>query len=287
MSDSPYISDVTERDFDTLVVHKSRELPVLVDFWAAWCAPCQMLMPVLAKLAEEYGGKFFLAKVNTDVEQALAARYAVRSLPTVRIFKNGAVIDEFLGAQPERTIRALLDRHIPRQSDALLHQALQELRGGNPEQALTLLQRARQDDPSNDSVKIELARILTAMSRFEEAAIVLNDLSADGKDKPETVALMSRLEFTRIAADAPPVTELKKRIAANVRDNEARYQLSLRQALAGDHVAALDDLLAILQYDRRFSDGAAHKAMLGIFNLLWDKPELVRKYRGLLYSALN
>jgi len=287
MSNTPYIFDVTERDFDTLVVQKSRERPVLVDFWASWCTPCQMLMPVLAKLAETYGGKFFLAKVNTDVEQALATRYAVRSLPTVKIFKNGAAIDEFLGAQPERTIRALLDRHLPRQSDALVYQALPEARGGNPQQALTLLERARQDDPANDSVKIELARILTALSRFEEAAIVLNELSAEGKDHPEIVALMSRLEFTRTAADAPPVAELEKRIAANVRDNEARYQLSLRHALTGDYVAALDDLLAILRYDRRFGDGAAHKAMLGILNLLWDKPELVRKYRALLYSALN
>jgi len=244
-------------------------------------------LPVLAKLSEEYGGNFVLAKVNADVEQPLAARYAVHSLPTVKIFKNGAAIDEFLGARPERTIRALLDRHMPRQSDALVYQALQELRGRNPEQALSLLQRARQDDPANDGITIELARILTALSRFEDAAVALKDLSAGGNDKPETVALMSRLEFTRIAADAPPAKELEKRIAANVRDNGARYQLSLRHALTGDHVAALDDLLAIRRCDRRFDGGAPPKVMLGIFNLLWDRPELVRKYRSLLYDALN
>ena len=287
MSDSPNIADVTERDFNALVVEKSRTVPVLVDFWAAWCAPCQMLMPVLGRLAEEYRGKFFLAKVNADVEQTLAARYGVRSLPTVRLFKNGAVVDEFMGAQPERTIRALLDRHIPRESDALVHQALLELRSGNLEQAAALLQRARRIDPANDKVKIELARILTALSRLEEAAAVLDDLSADGKRDPEAVALTARLEFARIAAGAPPPTELEKRIAADPRDSEARYQLGARRLLAGDYEAALDQLLEIVRRDRRYGDGAAHKAMLKVFELLGDKPELVRKYRGLLYSALN
>jgi len=287
MSDSPYIADVTERDFDALIVQKSREVPVLVDFWAAWCAPCQMLMPVLARLAEEYRGKFFLAKVNSDTEQALAARYGVRSLPTVKLFKNGTVVDEFLGAQPERTIRALLDRHIPRESDALVYQALLELRSGKPEQAVTLLQRARQNDPANDNVKIELARILAALSRLDEAAAVLDDLSADGKRGPDAVALAARLEFARIAAGAPPLAELEKRITANPRDSEARYQLGARRLLAGDGEAALDQLLEIVRRDRRYGDGAAHKAMLKVFELLVDKPELVRKYRGLLYSALN
>ena len=287
MADSPYIADVIERDFDTLVTQKSREVPVLVDFWAAWCAPCQTLMPVLAGLAEEYRGKFFLAKVNTDAEQALAARYGVRSLPTVKLFKNGAVVDEFMGAQPERTIRVLLDRHIPRESDALVYQALLELQNGKPEQAVTLLQRARLNDPANDNVKIELARILAALSRIEEAAVVLDDLSADGKRVPEAVALMARLEFARIAAGAPSPAELEKRIAADPRDNEARYLLGVRQILAGDYEAALDQLLEILRRDRRFGDGAARKAMLKVFELLVDKPDLVRKYRGLLYSALN
>ena len=287
MSDSPYIAEVTERDFDTLVVQKSREVLVLVDFWAAWCAPCQMLMPMLARLVEEYRGKFFLAKVNTDTEQALATRYGVRSLPTVKLFKDGTVVDEFLGAQPERSIRALLDRHIPRESDTLVYQALQELRSGKPEQAVALLQRARQADPANDNVKIELARILAALSRFEEAADVLNDLSADGKRDPEAVALTARLEFARVAAGAPPAAELEERIASDPRDSEARYQLGVRRLLAGDYETALDQLLEILRRDRRFRDGAAHQAMLKIFELLRDKPDVVRKYRGLLYSALN
>jgi len=208
-------------------------------------------------------------------------------LPTVKLFKNGAVVDEFMGAQPEKTIRALLDRHIPRDPDPLVYQALLEMRSGKPEQAVALLQRARQDDPANDNVKIELARILAALSRLEDAVVVLDDLSVDGKRDPEAVALTARLEFARIAAGAPLQAELEKRIAANPHDNEARFQLGARRLLAGDYAAALDQLLEILRRGRRNGDGAVHKAMLKVFELLGDKPDVVRKYRGLLYSALN
>ena len=130
MSPSPHIADVTQQTFESLVLAKSREIPVLADFWAAWCGPCKQLMPVLAKLADEYGGKFFLAKINSDTEQPLAARYGVKSLPTVKLFRNGQVVEEFMGAQPEKTIRALLDRHIPRESDTLVYNAMLAARSG-------------------------------------------------------------------------------------------------------------------------------------------------------------
>ncbi|MEK7666059.1 MAG: thioredoxin, partial [Pseudomonadota bacterium] len=108
MIPSPHIADVTQQTFESLVLAKSREIPVLADFWADWCGPCKQLMPVLARLVDEYDGKFFLAKINSDTEQPLAARYGVKSLPTVKLFKNGQVVEEFMGAQPEKTIRALL-----------------------------------------------------------------------------------------------------------------------------------------------------------------------------------
>jgi len=124
MSASRYIADVKQQDFDSLVLQKSREVPVLVDFWAAWCGPCRMLAPILAKLADEYQGKFFLAKIDTDSEKALAAKYGIRSLPTVKLFKNHEVVNEFIGVQPEKTMRALIDRCIARESDVALYNAV-------------------------------------------------------------------------------------------------------------------------------------------------------------------
>src|SRR4030065_277949 len=182
MSPSPHIADVNQQTFESLVLAKSREIPVLADFWAAWCGPCKQLMPVLAKLADEYDGKFFLAKINSDTEQPLAARYGVKSLPTVKLFRNGQVVEEFMGAQPEKAIRALLDRHIPRASDTLVDNALQVLRAGQPDQALAILQQAVKTDPGNDRAKLELARLHAQLGHAAEAETKLAALSVEGRE---------------------------------------------------------------------------------------------------------
>jgi putative thioredoxin len=245
-----------------------------------------MLMPVLAQLVEQYQGKFFLAKVDTDAEQALAARYGIRSLPTVKLFKDGEVVDEFLGVQPERSIRALLDRHIPRASDAAVDQALAELRAGDPLAAARRLEGVLATEPNNDRAKLELAGAYAAERHFDRAAALLDALSGDAKVDAKTVALRARLEFAQIAALAASTSELERAIAANPADSEARYQLSASCVLAGDHERALEQLLEIVRHDRKFRD-PARKAMLAVFNLLGNRGELVKKYRALLSSALN
>ncbi|WP_295471797.1 thioredoxin, partial [Thiolapillus sp.] len=105
MSTSPYIIEITKDNYQTDVIERSAQVPVLVDFWAPWCQPCKILMPVLANLAEQYGEKFILAKINTEEEQELAAQFAIRSIPTVKLFVNGQPVDEFAGALPEADIR--------------------------------------------------------------------------------------------------------------------------------------------------------------------------------------
>jgi len=287
MATSPHIADVTEQGFDAAVLTRSRQTPVLVDFWAAWCGPCKMLMPVLQKLADEYGGKFFLAKVNTDVERALANRYGVKSLPTVKLFKNGQVVDEFLGVQPEKTIRALLDRHVPRESDALIDKALLALQSGNASEALAILQQAMQSDPANDRVKLELARLFINLGRATDAETTLSTLSAETRDGADAAALHAQLEFARIAAGARPIDELRKSLASNPRDSAARYELAAHLVLLGDYPAALDEFLEIVRTDRKFNDDAGRKAMLAVFNLLGGTGEIVNQYRRKLSMALN
>ncbi len=289
MSDplTPYCSDVGQADFDHLVLQQSHTRPVLADFWAAWCGPCKILMPLLAKLADDYQGKFFLAKIDTDKEQALATQYGIRSLPTVKVFKDGLVVDEFMGAQPERALRDILDRHILRASDALIAQAMQAQGRGDAAQALGLLTRAVETDPDRDRPKLHLARLLFESGRTEDGEKTLQSLSPAGRADPEVVALRAKLEFVRLAAVSRSPEELEKAIAANPKDYEARYLLAAWRVLEGAYEPALDQLLEIVRRERKFRDDAARKAVLAIFNILGGQGEIVTRYRKRLSMALN
>lgn len=287
MSHSRFIIDVTAASFEVEVLTRSREVPVLVDFWAAWCGPCQMLMPLLAKLADEYQGKFVLAKVNSDEQQELASRFGVRSLPTVKLFRGGRVVDEFMGVQPEKTIRTLLDRHIPRASDALVAQAVRASQAGRADEALALLQHAVSADPDNDHAKLELARLLIAAARVDDAEAALNSLGAEARQSADATALRARLEFARVVQAARGVEELIRAVAARPTDSQARYELAAHHVAGGRYAAALDQLLEIVRTDRKFSDDAARKAMIAIFNLLGGQGDIVNEYRRKLSMILN
>ena len=294
MADSPFIVDVTRADFASRVLESSRQRPVLVDFWAAWCGPCQMLMPVLARVANDYGGRFHLAKVNTDAERELATEYGIRSLPTVKLFRNGTVVDEFLGVQPEPAIRALIDRHLPQPADATIERALATLQTGQTDQALQLLRAAIAEDPSYDRPKIELTRQLLALpldgnnaGRLAESEKLLNGISAAKRTDPEIAALRTRLRFLRIAASTPPLAQLERTVAGDPANAEARYQLSAHKVLAGDYEPAMQQLLELVRRDRRYGDDAGRKGLVDLFTLLGNNDPLVAKYRGLLSRALN
>jgi len=286
MTVSPFIADVTQNSFESEVVARSRTTPVLVDFWAAWCGPCKMLMPVLTRLAGEYRGKFFLAKVNSDREQALASQFGVRSLPTVKLFRNGQVVDEFMGVQPEKTIRALLDRHIPRESDARIQDAAQAVRAGRHDEALAILQQAMAGDPDNDRVKLELARLFLHLGRNDDADRTLAALSSETRDGADAVALRVRLEFARVVQTARAPDQLLQAVQANPKDSAARYELAAHLVVRQQLEAALDQLLDIVRTDRKWNHDAARKAMISIFNLLGNG-ETVNEYRRKLSMALN
>ncbi len=287
MIQPPYISDVTEDIFDQVVLTRSREVPVLVDFWASWCGPCQTLMPILARLAQEYQGRFFLAKVNSDEQQGLATRFGVRSLPTVKLFKDGAEVGQFVGAQPERAIRTLLESHIPRPSDALLKTALDLESAGQREAALATLKDAHATDPANDRLTAHLGRLLGELGFVNESEDVLKRLSPRALGDNEIAAIMARLEFVRMVAGAPPLPELEHRVTANPKDAQARVWLGARYLLAGRHEAALDSWLSVVKTNRAYGDDIARRALVNAFTLLGGKGELVRRYRGLLAAAIT
>jgi putative thioredoxin len=287
MADSSHVHTATAQNFRDLVIEGSRSVPVLVDFWADWCQPCRMLMPILAKLAEEYGGKFVVAKVNTEEERDLAAHFGVRSLPTVKLFKDGQPVDEFMGALPESEIRAFLDPHIPRASDALVAQAYARVQEGDPEAALALVRRAREEDPGNSRALFALARLQAATGDLEAAGTSLAELPAEEQDKPEVSGFRALLMFERIVRDAPPAGDLRERLQADPEDSDARYRLAARQVLAGDYEEALELLLGLMLRDRAYGEDAARKAMLEVFGMLGPGSELSKRYRSRMFNALH
>lgn len=286
MSDSPYIYDLTEDNFDAIVTRGSHDQPVLVDFWASWCQPCQMLMPVLAKLADEYQGRFHLAKLNTEENQALAGQFGIRSIPNVKLFVNGQEVDEFAGALPESEIREFLEKHLPRESDSHVEAALQAYASGDPGTAVNMLEQARQSDPDNSRILLAMAQIHAASGDLEAGQAILDSLPAAEQEQPEVVTLRNQLMFAAGAPGDDERAEFEQRLAENGNDSEARYGLAMSQAQAGDYASAIEHLLGVMAKDRNYNDGAAREALLRLFDMLGDDP-LVAQARRRLFNLMH
>ncbi|MDP2826141.1 MAG: tetratricopeptide repeat protein [Sulfuritalea sp.] len=286
---NPFSLDVGIADFQEKVIDASHRAPVLVDFWAEWCAPCRILKPILEKLAVEYGGRFVLAKLNSDRNQELAARYRVRGIPNVKAFVNGEMVDEFTGALPEAQIRAFIDGLLPSPAEPLRVAAQEARARGDTEIASSLLADALQLDPANETVKLDLAEIHLDQHQPNPARAILDALEHSAKDSVRVSALGARLKLVTAGAGADPAA-LAARIAANAGDLDARLQLAHALALAHDYRPALEQLLAIVRRDRKWQDEAARKAMLDLFTLLGGDAQyddLVREFRIALARTLN
>ncbi|MBI1284347.1 MAG: tetratricopeptide repeat protein [Thiobacillus sp.] len=279
---SEHALDVGLADFDQHVLEESKQRPVVVDFWAPWCGPCKSLKPILEKLAAEYGGKFLLAKINSDDNQDLAARYGVRGIPSVKAFIDGEPVDEFSGALPEGEVRAFLDRLIPSAADEMRRQAAAARMAGDITGALQLLAEASKLDPGHLGVRLDAADIMLDLNEAEEARRLIASVPDDVD--PRVPQMKARLQFMDAAGEDE--VALSARVAANENDLEARLKLANLHVAAGQYEAGMDQLLEIIQRDRSFREDIGRTTLLSVFNLLGGS-ELVSRYRRKLASALN
>lgn len=291
MSQSPYLFDVTAETFDRYVLENSFHKPVLVDFWAEWCAPCKALMPVLAKITESLEGELLLAKVNCDEQASLTERFGIRSLPTVVLFKDGQPVDGFAGVQPESAIRAMIEPYAsaptatPEPEDDVAEQAAALLADGAPEQAIALLQPVVEAEPS-DPLKLLLVRAFLAANRLDEAAQFLSSITSDESNKQELAGLQAQLGFARQAADLPERSTLQARVASAPEESEAIFQLAQRDLADGEYESALAALLRLFQTDRSYADNSPQRTLLQVFDALGGDHPLTIQYRRRMYQAL-
>ena len=282
------VVDVDQSSFDKVVLEGSLETPVVVDFWAPWCGPCRALGPILEKLASEYGGRFVLAKINSDENPELSRRYGVRGIPNVKAFVDGEVVDEFSGALPESGVRQFLDRVVPSPADELRDEAaVMYTQTRDADAALALLARAEALQPDNEEVRVDRAAILADAGRADEARAALDALKPLTQMGDRVSALKAKLDLAQGAAGAAGEDELAGRLKANPSDLDARLQLAHALAARRAWREALEQSLEIVRLDRRYGDDAGRKTMLKIFELIPNERELVSEFRRKLAQSLN
>jgi putative thioredoxin len=280
-----WVIDVTDETFEKEVIERSRELPVVVDFWAEWCGPCRVLGPTLEKLAQESAGKFLLAKVDTDKAQQVAQIFRIQSIPTVIAFQNGEPTGQFAGALPEDAVREFLSRLAPSESDVKVERA-DALRGDDSDGAIALYREVLEDQPSHDGASVGLAEALVARGETEEAKAILNALLPLAGTLGERVEhLRSELVLHELRSDATE-EELREKLAKD--PGQGAVLLELGQLLAAEkrYPEALESLFNAAQADRKLAMGRAKKLMVDIFHVIGVRSELADDYRTRLARLL-
>ena len=278
MAQSPNIIDVNEATFETEVIGRSRQMPVVVDFWAPWCGPCRMLGPTLEKLAKEANGAWTLAKVNTDENQGLAMRFGIQGIPAVKAFRDGKVAAEFVGALPEPQVRQFIAKlgAAPAAGNLVADEAAQLLRERRWAEAEAALRRPRiGGNPA--AVALGLAKALLAQGKAREAEPVLDGI----KDGPEFAAAEKLRPLARYLIASGSVEDV-----AGADTPAAHFFRAARVLKEGSVIAALEEMLAVLRKDKRYRDGEARLVSLGLLELLDDADPQKREYLNKLASVL-
>ncbi|GAB2492097.1 thioredoxin [Arenimonas alkanexedens] len=281
----PHVFDASLADFEQSVLLKSKEVPVLLDFWAPWCGPCKTLGPVLEKLAAEFNGAFLLAKVDVDKEQQLAGYFQIKSVPTVMLVKDGQIADGFPGALPEGQLREFLKHHgiEPRAAE---EEAAPEVEAPlDPHEDVVRLRALTQAEPDKDEHRLDLALALLKTGAVAEAEQLIDALPANLAQDDRALNGRARLGFAALLKDAPAASVLEAAIAADPADLRARHLLGARHLVDGDAAAGMEQFLEMLRRDRGFEDGLPRRALIDAFRVV-DDEDLVGSYRRKMASVL-
>jgi putative thioredoxin len=275
--------EVGEKNFEKEVLERSKSVPVVVDFWAPWCGPCQVLGPILERLAEERRGDFILAKLNVDENPELASAFRVQGIPAVKIFSDGALVDEFTGALPEEAVREVLAGIMPSEADRDAQAAAKLIAEGKRDEAKAIYEKTLVSEPNHDESLLGLARLL-ATEDVERALELLDRVAFTSPARDEAEHLAARLKLR--SAGGGNEAQLRSAVAADPENLDARFELAETLAAGEKYEDALKEFLEVLKRDRGFRDDSARKAMLDIFEVLGNEHPFTEKYRSELAKVL-
>lgn len=287
MPSGVHILEGTELNFDKLVLENSRRGLVLVDFWATWAGPSLRQQKILKSLASEYDGRFLLVTVNTDEQKAVASRFAVKSLPSAKLFRGGKVVEDIHGMQPEADYRALIDRYLVPLSDKVRLAAGKAWNAGDHDAAIRVLAEGAMAEPDNPDIPVMLTKLLMRLQRFEEARTVLVALPPETRDLTEIATLRAHLDLITAAQSVDDEDALLVQLESTPDDLTKQFQAAALHLIADRYEQALQALIVVLKVDRGYQDGAARRALLAIFDTLGGDHDLVKKYRGELSRLIH
>jgi putative thioredoxin len=276
--------EVTRQNFEEEVIAASHGVPVLVDFWAPWCAPCRALTPVLERIERDLAGQVVLVKVNSDENPEIVAALGVRGIPNVVLFKEGRPVDNFVGALPETRIREFLARHVHDPVErqlAVAREAMQEKRYAAAADALGMLLAI---NPAVQKIRSEYVIALTRLGRFEQARKIFEPLGAPARSDLRLAAVARLLDACEGSA-LDGEDGLRKAVEQSPEDNDARLALAQWLMAQSRWAESLDELLVIAGRDRKFGDDIARRMMLAVFELC-PNATLVASYRRKLSASL-
>ena len=279
-----YAFDAKTATFEQDVLLRSLEVPVLVDFWADWCAPCKQLKPILEKLAEEFAGGFILAKVNSDEEGQLASVFGVRSLPTVILLKGGRPVDGFMGALPEAQVRQFLTQHGVLPGVAEPEEIIEEP-VLTAEQKIAELETQIAAEPDKPELQLDLAVELARVGDTTRAEKLLDALPAKLAVDDRAKKVRATLGFAQALQGAPTLGQLEHRVAHDGADLDARHLLGVHYLVGGDAEGAFEQFLEMLRQDKQWKEGLPRKLLIDAFNVVEDA-DLVGRYRRRMSSML-
>ena len=294
MNGNSVIIEVITENFMSDVIERSKETPVIVDFWAPWCEPCKQLTPVIEKIVKEKNGNVILAKMNIDESPEVAQQLKIQSIPAVMAFNDGQPVDGFIGVQPEKNIAEFINKISSLNNSSAIEENIiagkKYIDDGDIETAALVFSEILKIEPENISAKSMLARCLLRSDQIDDAEKIINNLPANSENNQDFVSVRSEFEVLKNAKNNPISNEQEDKLRGDIDKNPKNHQIRIDLAklllAKGENENAINELLKIIEFDPKWNDGEARKQLIEIFNILGNEDILVIEGRKKLSSML-